>query len=69
MGSPRSLARNYQISHGVVGKEDALTCQECHVPGGRIDFGQMGYTTEEVAMLTTISSEAPARASRCRWKW
>ncbi len=55
---PNQLTTNYQISHGVVGKQKALACQECHVPNGRIDFGQMGYTSEEVAMLTTVSSAA-----------
>ena len=55
---PKQLTTNYQISHGVVGKEKAVTCQECHVPNGRIDFGQMGYTSEEAAMLTTVSPEA-----------
>lgn len=47
-----------QISHGVVGKEDALTCQECHVADGRLDFAALGYVPDEVALLTTISSAA-----------
>ncbi len=47
-----------QISHGVVGKENALYCQDCHVPDGRMDFAAMGYTPEEVALFTSISSEA-----------
>jgi hypothetical protein len=55
---PQQLTTYYQISHGVVGKEDTVPCQACHVAGGRIDFSQMGYTEKEVAMLTTVSSEA-----------
>jgi hypothetical protein len=46
-----------QISHGVVGKEDARQCQDCHVANGIIDFASMGYTPEEVAVLTSISNE------------
>ncbi len=46
-----------QISHGVVGKEDARQCQDCHVPDGIIDFANMGYTPEEVDVLTNISNE------------
>lgn len=56
--TPKQLTTYYQISHGVVGKEDAVQCQACHVAGGRIDFAQMGYTQDEIAMLTTVSSEA-----------
>jgi len=46
-----------QISHGVVGKQDARACQDCHVPDGIVDFASMGYTPQEVAVLTSISAE------------
>lgn len=55
---PMTVTSPLQISHGVVGKEDALYCQDCHVPDGRIDFAAMGYTPEEVAQYTSVSSEA-----------
>jgi hypothetical protein len=45
-----------QISHGVVGKEDARQCQDCHVANGIMDFASMGYTPQEVAVLSSISS-------------
>lgn len=47
-----------QISHGVVGAQYARQCQDCHVPDGIIDFANMGYTPQEVAVLSTISSES-----------
>lgn len=46
-----------QISHGVVGKEDARQCQDCHVPDGIMDFASLGYTPQEVDVLTNISNE------------
>ncbi|NPA90557.1 MAG: hypothetical protein GXO55_03775 [Chloroflexi bacterium] len=45
-----------QISHGVVGKEDARTCRDCHVPDGVMDFSALGYTEEEKAKLTALSA-------------
>lgn len=54
---PKEVTTYLQISHGVVGKEDALGCQDCHVSGGRVDFANMGFVPDEVALLTTISSE------------
>jgi hypothetical protein len=55
---PKEITTYLQISHGVVGKEDALGCQECHVEGGRIDFAAMGYVADEVERFTTISSDS-----------
>jgi hypothetical protein len=54
---PQELTAPLQISHGVVGAQDARQCQDCHVPDGIMDFSTMGYTPQEVAMLSTISSE------------
>jgi hypothetical protein len=31
------------IYHGVVPKENALNCLECHRPGGRMDWQSLGY--------------------------
>lgn len=53
---PRQVSVFYQISHGVVGKEQALSCQACHVSEGRVDFASLGYAADEVALLTTISA-------------
>lgn len=47
-----------QISHGVVGARDARQCQDCHVPNGIMDFAGLGFTPQEVAVLSTISSES-----------
>lgn len=53
-----------QISHGVVGKENTVPCQECHVPDGRLDFAELGYTEDETALLSSLSSaEAGERQS------
>lgn len=52
------ITQALQISHGVVGKQDARQCQDCHVANGLMDFASMGYTPQEVEVLTTISNEA-----------
>lgn len=53
---PKELSVPLQISHGVVGKQNARPCQDCHVPDGIVDFAALGYTPQEVAVLTSISS-------------
>jgi hypothetical protein len=55
-----------QISHGVVGKQYARLCQDCHVPDGIMDFSTMGYTPEEVAVLTSISAESAGQRQLLR---
>jgi hypothetical protein len=55
---PKELAVPLQISHGVVGKQDARVCQDCHVSDGIMDFANMGFTPQEVAVLTSISVES-----------
>lgn len=57
---PRELELPLQISHGVVGKEDARQCQDCHVANGIMDFASMGFTEQEVGLLTSISAENSA---------
>ena len=44
------------IYHGVVPKEDALGCLDCHRPGGRMDWQALGYDRDPL--------EAKLRASR-----
>ena len=55
---PKEVSTLLQISHGVVDKDNARQCQDCHVPDGLIDFAELGYTADEVEYLTTISSAA-----------
>ncbi len=55
---PKEVETLLQISHGVVDKDNARQCQDCHVPDGLIDFAGLGYTADEVTYLTTISSAA-----------
>ncbi len=45
-----------QLSHGILPADEAVSCQECHIPDGRLDFAALGYGEEEVAILTSISS-------------
>jgi len=45
-----------QLSHGVVAADEAVTCNECHVPDGRMDFESLGYDAEHIAILESISS-------------
>jgi hypothetical protein len=63
---PKELAVPLQISHGVVGKQYARLCQDCHVPDGIMDFASMGYTPEEVAVLTSISAESAGQRQPLR---
>lgn len=53
----RIITQPLQISHGVAPKEQARPCQDCHVANGVMDFASMGYTAQEVAVLTSISNE------------
>jgi hypothetical protein len=52
------ITQPLQISHGVAPKEQARPCQDCHVANGIMDFASLGYTEQEVAVLTHISNEA-----------
>jgi hypothetical protein len=63
---PQELTLPLQISHGVVGKQYARLCQDCHVPDGIMDFASMGYTPEEVAVLTSISAESAGQRQPLR---
>ncbi len=39
-----------EISHGI--RREGLTCNDCHGPGGVLDWRQLGYTPEEVEKLS-----------------
>jgi len=41
-------------NHMVAPKEQALTCINCHSPGGRIPFAQLGYESNRVARLQNL---------------
>ncbi len=45
-----------QLSHGILPADEAITCQECHTSAGRLDFAGLGYSEEDVALLTSLSS-------------
>jgi hypothetical protein len=45
-----------QLSHGILPKEEALTCADCHAPNGRLDFAALGYSPEKAETLAAISS-------------
>ena len=55
---PGIITHPFQISHGVAPKEQARPCQDCHVANGVMDFASLGYTAQELAVLTSISNEA-----------
>lgn len=42
-------------NHMVAPKERALTCTDCHVPGGRLDFLALGYPADRAARLQTLA--------------
>ena len=52
----KTMAVPLQLSHGILPADEAVTCQECHIPDGRLDFAALGYSEEDVAVLTSISS-------------
>lgn len=45
-----------QLSHGILPADEAVTCQECHIPDGRLDFQALGYDAEAAARLASLSS-------------
>ncbi len=63
---PKEVTIYLQISHGIVGGEDALPCTACHGPHHRVDFAALGYTEEEVAKLTAFGSSNPANRGPLR---
>ena len=53
---PKTFSVPLQLSHGIVEADRAATCNECHVPDGRMDFEALGYDAEHIATLQSISS-------------
>jgi octaheme c-type cytochrome (tetrathionate reductase family) len=59
-------------NHMVAPKEQALTCVDCHQPGGRLDFSGLGYPADRAAVLSTlvgfdIALEAAGPGVQLRW--
>ena len=42
-------------NHMVAPKEQALTCNDCHTPNGRLDFAALGYPPERALTLQTMA--------------
>ncbi|MEA3334539.1 MAG: hypothetical protein U9R25_01425 [Chloroflexota bacterium] len=53
---PKELTTYIQISHGTAGGDAALSCPDCHVADGVMDFEALGYTADEVTLFTSLSS-------------
>jgi hypothetical protein len=50
----------FSVNHQVAPAADALACESCHAAeGGRLDFALLGYTADEVAVLTTFPPVQP----------
>ncbi len=47
----------WPITHMVAPASEAVQCQECHEPGGRIDFAALGYSEERAKALTWEPAE------------
>lgn len=59
-------------NHMVAPKEKALTCKDCHLPGGRLNFAALGYAPERAVRLETllgfpVGIEARPEGVRLRW--
>ena len=52
----KTLAVPLKLSHGILPREEALTCTDCHVREGRLDFAALGYSQEDAERLASISS-------------
>nr|MBN1229233.1 tetrathionate reductase family octaheme c-type cytochrome [Anaerolineae bacterium] len=44
----------WPITHQVAPAEEALGCMDCHTENGRLDFIALGYSSEEVQVLSTF---------------
>lgn len=52
---PGAITATLQLSHGIVPKENARACQECHAPDGLVDFTALGYKPEEATLLASLT--------------
>jgi LPXTG-motif cell wall-anchored protein len=52
----------FDSQHQVAPAGEALYCNDCHVPDGRLDFVALGYSPERVTVLTGMAEAAEAEA-------
>ena len=52
----------FDSQHQVAPAGEALYCNDCHVPDGRLDFAALGYSPEQVSVLTGMAEMAEAEA-------
>ncbi len=49
----------WPITHQVAPADQALGCTSCHDPEGRLDFAALGYSPDQVTVLTSFPPAAP----------
>ena len=52
----------FDSQHQVAPAGEALYCNDCHAPDGRLDFAALGYSPEQVSVLTSLAPAAEAEA-------
>jgi hypothetical protein len=51
----------FDAQHQVAPADQALRCDGCHAPDGRLDFAALGYSPDRVSVLTGLAGEADAQ--------
>jgi Cytochrome c bacterial len=59
----------YFGSSHLVTKEKALSCANCHVPNGALNFKSLGYTDEEIRKLTSAAIYFDKMAEKQKADW
>ncbi|MGZ8463383.1 MAG: cytochrome C [Candidatus Deferrimicrobiaceae bacterium] len=59
----------YFGSSHLVTKEKALSCANCHVPNGALNFKSLGYTDEEIRKLTSAALYFDKMAEKQKENW
>ena len=59
----------YFGSSHLVTKEKALSCANCHVPNGALNFKSLGYTDEEIRKLTSAALYFDKMAEKQKEDW
>ena len=52
----------FDSQHQIAPASEALYCNDCHVPDGRLDFAALGYSPERVTALSGMAEMAEAEA-------
>ena len=63
------MATVYFGSSHLVTKEKALSCANCHVPNGALNFKSLGYTDEEIRKLTSAAIYFDKMAEKQKENW